>query len=237
MYVILSLIITYMYNVCAWNLTGIGMWWCEMVSNPCARHHDGWILHVFTLQKCGFRVLAAHSLAWFNTFFLKTCKNTEFTRLKFEKSLDNIFLLSSTVAPYLSYTVLVALSLLSFSPSLRSSVFQGWPGGPWGKDVFTTSDWSSGTLSLCQAFFFTLLSQNWKPTSSLFHKHITRNACICNVCVCYLYACLCAYADGGHRHACNYVCTCAHVFVSLCDEMCTSVSLYEHPGLLPDGAP
>ena len=151
MYVILSLIITYMYNVCAWNLTGVGMWWYEMVSNPCARHHDGWILHVFTLQKSDFRVLAAHSLAWFNTFFLfllKTCKNTEFTRLKFEKSLDNIFLLSSTAAPYLSYTVLVALSLLSFSPSLRSSVFQGWPGGPWGKDVFTTSDWSSGTLSL-----------------------------------------------------------------------------------------
>lgn len=143
-------------SLCAWNLTGIGMWWCEMVSNPCARHHDGWILHVFTLQKSDFRVLAAHSLAWFK---IKTCKNTEFTRLKFEKSLDSIFWLSSTAAPYLSYTVLVALSLLS-SLSLRSSVFQVWPGGPWGKDIFTASDWSSGTLSLSQAFFFTLLSQN-----------------------------------------------------------------------------
>ena len=61
-----------------------------------------------------------------------------------------------------------------YSPSrslpwiLRYSVFLGWVGGPWGEivSIHRTCDLELSSY-LCQAFIFTLLCQNWKPTSSL----------------------------------------------------------------------
>ena len=59
---------------------------------------------------------------------------------------------------------------------LGSSMFWRWAGGPWGRDPFNTSDLWSRTLFLCLSgilLYFLLLSQNWKPTSSLLHTDLS----------------------------------------------------------------
>ena len=58
---------------------------------------------------------------------------------------------------------------------LGSSVCLWWAGGPWGRDPFNTSDLWSGPLflSLSGIRLHSLLSQNWKPTSSLLHADLS----------------------------------------------------------------
>ena len=58
---------------------------------------------------------------------------------------------------------------------LGTSVFRGWAGAPCGWDPFNTLDLWSGTLfhSLSGILLHSLiLSQNWKPISSLLHTHL-----------------------------------------------------------------
>ena len=85
--------------------------------------------------------------------------------------------------------------------------------------------------SLCQAFIFTLLSQNWKPTSSLLHTDLSFFSHATNpppamhvfgVCVCCVWACM---------RMSVYV----HVCAQVCDEMSVSISLCKCSGLLWDG--
>ena len=72
---------------------------------------------------------------------------------------------SGTAPPYLSELRHLSSPLSLHSASLWYSVFLGWAGGPWERGPFNTLDLWSGTLFLsllCQAFVFTLLSQNGK---------------------------------------------------------------------------
>ena len=74
--------------------------------------------------------------------------------------------------------------------------------------------------SLCQAFVFTCLGQNWKPVSSLLHtdlsfsSHCTSQSPVMHV----LVVCVC-------------VCVC------VCDEISLSLCLCKCSGLLRDGVP
>ena len=116
-------------------------------------------------------------------------------------------IISGTAAPHLSefFSSLLSFSLSSLSlgcSGILCSYIIGWAGGP--GSAHQTCDLEL-SLSLCQAFFFILLSQNWKCTSSVLHaelffvfsfyQSITSYACICSVgvrvCVC-VRACMCA---------------------------------------------
>ena len=105
----------------------------------------------------------------------------------------------------------------------------------------------SGTLFLSLSgiqLHSLLLSQNWKPTSSLLHtdlsfsffsfyQPIISNACICSVCVC---VCVCACV---RAYVCACMCVCMRVCTCMCvcDEMSTSLYLCKRSKLLSDGVP
>ena len=139
---------------------------------------------------------------------------------------------------YTSLSCFISTLLLTRPHILRSAMFLGLAGGPWGRDPFNTSDPWSGTLLLSLSGILPhslLLSQNWKNTFSLLHtdllfsffsfyQPITSNACICSVCVCVF--------------VCVYVCVCECVFVCLlCDKMSMSVGFCKHARFLRDRSP
>ena len=84
----------------------------------------------------------------------------------------------------------------SFSLFAQPQILCSWDGWDhWGEIL--SIHWTCSLecfSSFCQAFIFTLLSQNWKPVSSLlctdllfpffsFYKRVISNACICSACV------------------------------------------------------
>ena len=114
----------------------------------------------------------------------------------------------------------------------RRDLKQGCAGGLLGRDPFSISGLSSGTLFvslLGMPHHSPLSSQNWKPTSSLlpidfslsffcFHQTHDHYACVFAVCVC---VCVCV---------CRGVCGCVRVWVWHAYLLC------KRPGLSWDGA-
>ena len=129
------------------------------------------------------------------------------------------------------FTSILLLVLFVQPQILRFSVSQGCAGGLLGRDPFSISDLSSGTLFLSllgMSCHSPLSNQNWKPTSSLlptdfslsffcFHQTHDYYACVFAVCV-WLWVCV-------------YVCGCVRVWVWHAYLLC------KHPGLSWDGAP
>ena len=136
-------------------------------------------------------------------------------------------LLYTSVSCFISTLLLAQSRILGIgSPKLL-----GWA-GPHGRAPFNTSDLWSELSSLCQAFIFTLLSQNWKNISSaywfvIFFSHCTNPSPVTHVfvvCVCEREGEVCVCVGERERQTDrNTVCVRASERVHPCICVCVSV--------------
>ena len=130
----------------------------------------------------------------------------------------------------------ILLLVLFVQPQILGfSVSQGCAGGLLGRDPFSISDLSSGTLSLSLSgmpLHSLLQSHNWKPTSSLLHTDLSfsffcfyqthdKYACVfaVRVCVC-VCVCLCVCV-----RACVWCVPLHAIYVLVC--VCVCVCVFE----------
>ena len=129
------------------------------------------------------------------------------------------------------------------------SVFLGWAVGPWGRDPFNALDPCSGTPFLSMSgicLHSLLLSQNWKPISSLLHADlsfsssfffITSNACICSACVCVCLwcvsmcakksVCVCMHEHVWNKMSINYISIYLYISLSLTYVFVSALGFYK----------